>query len=48
MDMLPWTAPIKYHYQVHKHAAETPPPAGMIDPHLDLIATPGTPTVIIN
>ena len=47
MDMLLWTALIKYHLQAHQHAAETTPPVGMIDPHLGIIATPGIPTVII-
>ena len=47
MDMLPWTALIKYHLQTHQHATEITPPVGMIDPHLGIIATPGIPTVII-
>ena len=47
MDMLPWTALIKYHLQAHQHAAEITPPVGMIDPHLGIIATPGIPTMII-
>ena len=46
MDMLLWIALIKYHCQVHQHATEITPPAGMIDPHLGIIATPGTPTTI--
>ena len=47
MDMLPWTALIKYHLQAHQHAAEITPPVGMIDPHLGIIATPGIPTIFI-
>ena len=47
VDMLPWTALIKYHFQTHQQAAETTPPVGMIDLHLGIIATPGIPTVII-
>ena len=48
MDMLLWTALIKYHLQVHQHAAEITPPVGMIDPHLGITATLGIPTVIID
>ena len=44
--MLPWTALIKYHPQVHQHAAETTP-VGMIDPHLGIIATTDVPPMII-
>ena len=40
MDMLPWTAQIRYHCQAHRHAAEVMPPTGMIDPPLGIIATP--------
>ena len=47
MDMLLWTALIKYHLQTHQHASEISPPVGMIDSHLGIIATPGIPTVII-
>ena len=47
MDMLPWTALIKYHLQAHQHTTETTLPVGMTDPHLGIIATPGIPTVII-
>ena len=47
MDMLPWTALIKYCLQAHQHTAETTPPVGMIYPHLGIIATPGIPTMII-
>ena len=45
--MLPQTALIKYHLPAHQHAAEITPPVGMIEPHLDIIATPSIPTVII-
>ena len=47
MDMLLWTALIKYHLQAHQHAAEITPPVGMIDLHLGIIATPDIPTMII-
>ena len=47
MDMLPWTALIKYHLQAHQHTIEVTPPVGMIDPHLGIIATTGIPTMII-
>ena len=47
MDMLPWTALIKYHLQAHQHATEVTPPVGMIDPHLGIIGTTGIPTMII-
>ena len=47
LDMLLQTALIKYCLQAHQHTVETTPPAGMIDPHLGIIATPGIPTVII-
>ena len=40
MDMLPWTAQIKYHHQAHQHATEVMPPIGMIGPSLGIIATP--------
>ena len=40
MDMLPWTAWIKYHHQAHQHATEVTPPIGMIGPPLGIIATP--------
>ena len=47
MDMLPWTALIKYHLPAHQHSTEVTPPVGVIDPHLGIIATPGIPTMII-
>ena len=47
MDMLPWTALIKYHLQAHQHTVEVIPPVGMIGPHLGTIATTGIPTMII-
>ena len=47
MDMLPWTALIKYCLQTRQHPVETTPPVGMIDPHLGIITTPGIPTMII-
>ena len=47
MDMLLWTALIKYHLQAHQHMTEVTPLVGMIDPHPGIIATTGIPTVII-
>ena len=46
MDMLPWTALIKYHHQAHQHATEVAPLIGMIGPPLGIIATPDVLTVI--
>ena len=46
MDMLPWTALIKYHHQAHQHAAEVTPLIGMIGPPLGIIATPDILTMI--
>ena len=46
MDMLPWTAQIRYHHQAHQHAAEVTPLTGMIDPPLGIIATPDVLTMI--
>ena len=46
MDMLPWTALIKYHHQAHQHATEVTPLIGMIGPPLGIIATPDVLTVI--
>ena len=43
MDMLLWTALIKYHCQ---HAAEVTPLAGVIDPPLGIISTPDIPIMI--
>ena len=44
MDMLPWTAQIRYHHQAHKHAAKVASPLiGIIGLHLGTIATTGTP-----
>ena len=48
VDMLPWTAQIRYHCLAHWHAAEVTPTTGMIDPPLDtgIIATPDVLTTI--
>ena len=46
MDMLPWTALIKYHHQAHQHATEVTPLIGMIGPPLGIIATPDILTMI--
>ena len=46
MDMLPWTAWIRYHCLAHWHATGLTPMTGMIDPPLDIIATPEVHTMI--
>ena len=46
MDMLPWTAQKRYHHLAHWHAAGLTPMTGMIDPPLDVIATPDIHTMI--
>ena len=46
MDMLPWTAWIRYHCLAHWHAAGLTPTTGMIDPPLDIIYTPDVHTMI--
>ena len=46
MDMLPWTAQIRYHHLAHQHTAGLTPMTGMIDPPLDIIATPDSHTMI--
>ena len=46
MDMLPWTARIRYHHLAHWHAAGLTPMTGVIDPPLDIIATPDVHTMI--
>ena len=46
MDLLPWTAWIRYHHQAHWHATEVMPPTGMIDPPLGIITTPDILTTI--
>ena len=40
MDMLPWTAWIRYCHLAHRHATGLIPMIGIIDPPLDIIATP--------
>ena len=47
MDMLLQTALIKHHLQAHQHTTEVTLPVGTIDPHLDIRATTGIPTMII-
>ena len=46
MDMLPWTAQVRYCHLAHWHAAGLTPMAGMKDPPLDVIATPDVHTMI--
>ena len=46
MDMLPWTAQIRYCHLAHQHATELTPTTGMKDPPLDIIATPDIHTMI--
>ena len=45
-DMLPWIARIRYHCLAHQHATGLTPMTGMIDPPLDVIATPDVHTMI--
>ena len=45
-DMLPWTARIICHHLAHWHAAGLMPTTGMIDPPLDVVATPDIHTMI--
>ena len=47
MDMLPWTALIKYHLQAHQHTTRVTPLVGIIDPHLGITAKTGILTMII-
>ena len=44
--MLPWTAQIKYPHLACQHATEVTPITGMIDPPLDIVATPDVLTKI--
>ena len=44
--MLPWTAWTRYHHLAHQHTARVMPKTGLIDPPLDIIATPDVLTVI--
>ena len=46
MDMLPWTAWIRYHHLAHWHTTVLTPMTGMKDPPLDVIATPDIHTMI--
>ena len=46
MDMLPWTAQIRYHCPAHWHASGLTPMTGIIDPPLGIIATPDIHTMI--
>ena len=46
MDMLPWTAQIRYLCLACQHATEVTPTTGMTDPPLDIIATPDILTMI--
>ena len=47
MDTSQQIALTKYHLQAHQQDAGTTPLVGMTDQHLDIIATPGIPTVTI-
>ena len=47
LDMLLQIALMKYCLQAHQHTAERTPPVDMTDHHLDIIATPDIPTMII-
>ena len=46
MNMLPWTAQIRYCHLAHWHTAGLTPMTGMKDPPLDIIATPDIHTMI--
>ena len=46
MDILPWTAWIRYHHLAHWHTTELTPTTGMKEPPLDVIATPDVHTMI--
>ena len=46
-DMLPWTAQIRYHCLAQWHASGLTPMTGVIDPPVDIIATPDVHTMII-
>ena len=46
MDMLPWTAQIRYHHLAHQHTTGLTPRTGVKDPPLDIIATPDVHTMI--
>ena len=46
MDVLPWTAQIRYPHLACQHAAEVTPITGVIDPPLDIVATPDVLTMI--
>ena len=46
MDMLPWTAQIRYCHPVHQHTAGLTPTTGVEDPPLDITVTPGAHTMI--
>ena len=46
MDMLPWTALIRYWHLAHWHAEGLTPMTGMKDPPLDATVTPDTRTMV--
>ena len=46
MDMLPWTAPIRYCHLAHQHAEGLTPMTGMKDPPLDATVTPDAYTMV--
>ena len=46
MDMLPWTAQIRYCHLVHQHAAGLTPTTGVGDPPLDITVTPDAHAMI--
>ena len=47
MDILPWTAWIRYHCQAHQHATQVTPPLGIIGHPLGIIVTPDILAMII-
>ena len=46
MDMLPWTAQIRYCHLVHQHTTGLTPMLGVGDPPLDITATPDAHAMI--
>ena len=46
MDMLPWTAQIRYCHLVHQHATGLTPMTGVENPPLDVTVTPDAHTMI--
>ena len=45
-DMSPWAVQIRYHHLAHWHTTRVMPTTGVIDPPLDIVATPDILTLI--